>query len=755
MDQPTDSSAPADTFRVSRRGYDRQQVDAHISAAAGRIEALEQRIQELESGMSELGLNRPADLAAELDLVGEEVKQILAEARVAAEQMRSRAADDAARWRTEADEESRAVRESARSAAYEARRSVWENGTAMLAAAVAEGEALIAASTERALFVQAEAEREASRLTGDAKREREESLRSARDEAERMVSAGRQEAESMVAAARHQADAAQERARALEARRTELMAELEAARATIAGVEPEPPPASDTIVDEVPPLPEDAIAPEPDEELGSHWPDDEGSVKIVAADRVLTSEPVDADEMVAEVEALRKDPVVGLQIPISSFEPEPEVRVVPSAAGREDVEGPSDDEGRSPEPVPESEPELEPLVVLPTDGREVVEERSDDAGRPSEPAPESDSEFETESELPVVPLADGLGDAEGPSDDVGSLLEPESESLVVAPADGRGDAEEQSDEAGGLPEPEPESAPESQPAPDPLVGLFAQLREPIPTPEYEPSVESSRASDSSSQRGGAAEGDGGGRTPDVEEDPESKPQPPVSVPTPDDERSPLPGLTVDPFGLRERLLLPAQNRALRIIKRHLVEAQNRALENLRLTAGWEPDASIVSEEVIDALLVLARESMVAGFAAAAEMTGSGQTPQPDAVEPGDPSVEFGAALIEATQASIARSRDSGAGQRETGSSLSRVFRSWRTDDAERRVQFASRAAYHRGLTAALEELGSNDVTVIVSGRPCPECPGNKGPWTISEGLPGDTAMPPARLECACTIVPSP
>jgi hypothetical protein len=191
------------------------------------------------------------------------------------------------------------------------------------------------------------------------------------------------------------------------------------------------------------------------------------------------------------------------------------------------------------------------------------------------------------------------------------------------------------------------------------------------------------------------------------------------------------------------------------VKRHLVEAQNRALESLRLTDGWEPDSSIVSDEVVEALVVLARESMVAGFAAAAEMTGADKTPQPDVVDEEDPSVEFGAALVEAAQASVGRSRESGAGHRETGSSLSRVFRSWRTDDAERRVQFASRASYHLGLTAALAELGTKDVAVVASGRPCPECPENKGPWTIGDGPPAGTALPPARLECACTIVPSP
>jgi hypothetical protein len=186
----------------------------------------------------------------------------------------------------------------------------------------------------------------------------------------------------------------------------------------------------------------------------------------------------------------------------------------------------------------------------------------------------------------------------------------------------------------------------------------------------------------------------------------------------------------------------------------LVEAQNQALEDLRLIDGWEPDERIVTDEVSEALSTLARESMVEGFAAAAEMMHTDETPQPDDVDPGDPSPEFAGALIEAAQGAVTRSRGSGAGHREIASALSRVFRSWRTDEAERRVQFASRAAYHVGVTAALADLGATELEVKPSGRPCRECPANKGPWAIADGLPSGTVMPPARLECACTIVPS-
>jgi hypothetical protein len=257
--------------------------------------------------------------------------------------------------------------------------------------------------------------------------------------------------------------------------------------------------------------------------------------------------------------------------------------------------------------------------------------------------------------------------------------------------------------------------------------------------EPEPEPELDRESASSPSGGRGAEGNGGGQSSD---------QLPAASDQPESEPS------LDPFALRERHLLPVQNRALRSVKRSLVEAQNQALEDLRLVDGWEPDESIVRGEISDALAVLARESMVAGFAAAAEMMDTTETPQPDNVDAGDPSSEFAGALIEAARGSVVRSRGAGAGHREIASALSRVFRSWRTDEAERRVQFASRAAYHIGVTAALADLAATDLEVIASGRPCRECPANKGPWAIADGLPSGTMMPPARIECACVIVPS-
>ncbi len=750
MDDSTSHDAQSDAFQIARRGYDRRQVDAYREANEARMDALGQHIQSLEDNMSELGLARPADLAAELDVVGEEVKKVLQEARVAAEQMRSRAADDAARWRAEADEESRALRESTRVAAYETRGSVWEAGSEMLAGAVAASGSAATAATERALFVQAEAEREASRLVGDAKRERDEVVGGAQDEAERLVTAAHREAESVMSVARRQADAAQERARALELRRGELMAELETARDTIAGKETEPVP--DEAPEEASAAPVEVTAVVEDAgDARTHWPEDEGSVKIVSAGRVMTAEPVDADAMVAEVQAMRQG---SKQPTADSQQPEPESES---------------------EPETEPEPEEKPSPVPPAEGRGDAEERSDEAGGQESREPRADSQ-QPEPEVPESELEpepdpgkdsesapssssspSGGGVAEG--DGGGQELEPEPSSVL--PVEGRGDAEERSDDAGGQESRQPtadsqQPEPEPEPEPDPLAGLFAQLREPpteTTTNAEAPSPESSPTRSSSSPSGGGvAEGDGGGQ--DIDQPPSTSSEP-GAQPEPETETESDPDSELDPFALRERHLLPVQNRTLRTVKRRLVEAQNQALENLRLIDGWEPDETIVDGEVSEALVALARESMVAGFAAAAEMMDTTETPQPEDVDPGDPSAEFAGALIGAAQSSVTRSRGAGAGHRETASSLSRVFRSWRTDEAERRVQFASRAAYHIGVAAALADLGATDLAVASSGRPCRECPANKGPWRIADGLSSGMVMPPALLECACTIVPSP
>ena len=688
MDEPVDPAERRSAFRLARKGYERPAVDAFLEANAEQIAALERKVADLEAGMSALGLDGPVDLAAELDIVGEEVKRVLQEARVAAEQMRSRAADDAARWRAEADAESRRLRDEARSVAFDARKAAWEAGSAMLAAASEQRDAILSRSTEQALFTQAEAERVATRLVGDAKRERDEAVRTAREDAERTLTAARQESEALLAAARREAAAAEERARALETRRIELMAELEAAKATIAGRDPEPVVPAEVVggaaTGEKPEVGGDAQRGAGRDEVRTHWPDDEGSVKIVAPGRAFSAVPVDPDAFVAEVAAMReqtRDARHETRGPEGV--PEPEPASVLSAAGRRDAEEQVGDDGGGAVPVEDAEvpaPEPEPaaeVIASAEDAREPTTEETPDTGYRTP---------DTEEEPAPDPLASLFAE----------LRTPES----VAPTVGRGGAEEPAaDEAGG-----------TVPAPKPFVDAVPDTEYRVPSPSSDDAtVEDDRAAESGP----------------------------------------------DPFELRDRLLLPVQNRALRMVKRQLVEAQNQALEDLRLTDGWEPDEAIISNEAVESLTRLSRESMVAGFAAAAELMGADVTPQPEHIALDDHADAFVGELVAAARSSLVRSREAGAGHRETSSALSRVFRAWRTDEAERRVRYASYGAYHAGLAAALADLGAARIEVKPSGRPCAECPATAGPWPISEAPPGGTLMPPARLTCACTIVPSP
>lgn len=280
------------------------------------------------------------------------------------------------------------------------------------------------------------------------------------------------------------------------------------------------------------------------------------------------------------------------------------------------------------------------------------------------------------------------------------------------------------------PEPEPESESEQEPKPDPLAGLFDELR-------AGPAIEVS-------DNGGAVGESSAAVATVVTKEP-------AAAPESRDMRLET-GDSPDPFALRDRLLLPVQNRALRLVKRELVAAQNRALEELRLDPEWMPEADLVDGEVGGVLIDLTEESKAAGFAAAGELLSRSDPPTPEA-EVDDPTMEFTGAFVDSVALSLERSRSSGAGKRETASSLSRIFRAWRTDDAERRVRFLSRRAYQAGVLAALQAMDCDRVSVVTLGRSCVDHGEESLPWLITDGPPAGTLIPPASLECSCTIVP--
>lgn len=217
-----------------------------------------------------------------------------------------------------------------------------------------------------------------------------------------------------------------------------------------------------------------------------------------------------------------------------------------------------------------------------------------------------------------------------------------------------------------------------------------------------------------------------------------------------------PVLDVDPFELRDRLLLPIENRALRGVKRTIVGLQNRVLEDLRVAGDeWQPELVMFTATFDSDIETLTNEAVVAGYAGAGEMLGLSSMPHPKSGRPRDQSGPFAAALV----ADVGSARDgaaaSGGNTRQQSAAISRVFRSWRTDGAGRKLRDAAFAAYHEGLVRALGSVGVQAVMAVPRGRSHADCPAVlAGQWDPVHALAGAPGVPPASSGCECTVVPA-
>ncbi len=377
--------------------------------------------------------------------------------------------------------------------------------------------------------------------------------------------------------------------------------------------------------------------------------------------------------------------------------------------------------------------EAEPLAELET--VDVEPERPAATDPPAELEPPGPTPSEVVGESPAEPGALG--------DDTVTVLEPEpepatpSETPVAEPEPMRDTPAEALAEVPVEPPvdspseatAEPE-APEVVAEPNAIDSLFAELREPPADPVPEPAI--------------VAEPD-----PAVVEAPVAS-APQDQVPLPDE---PAYATATDPFELRDRLLLPIQNRTLRTLKRRIVDLQNRVLEELRVSEqDWTVDPAMFAAAVGEDLVRLSQESFVAGYAGAAELTGADATPPPDRGAALDASADFVDGIRAAVEEALEQARAGDSGARQISAAVSRVFRAWRTDEAERRVRRAGYRAYHEGLLGAFPDLGVARVICIAPGRPCGVCPAGSG----ASWVPGQTPpapLPPAAPSCDATLVP--
>lgn len=577
----------ARSFATSRRGYERDEVAAFQEEVAAQIAALRAEIDETQARLSQLGITELPDLKQEFDSIGEDVRDILQAARDAAEDIRDRARADAELRIADAQQQAEQLRGDA-----------WSAAETMLRQVRTAADAMAAQADEDVLFVRAEAEREALRLTGDAKRDAEELVRSARVEADKLVNDARAAAESMVETSQQSADLAQERVRALEQRREELMAELEQTRGTLTELEDKiegrqaqlTHAVTDPAETSVRVLTDNNAPVKPD--IGD-WLDEDATVRLVPPPPEIAMEPVDADELVAEVESLRNMPADA---------PSPDAELVTGGSGSSAEEASLDFE------------------VTTAGGTTMAE------AVPDEPAAAADGVS--------APAIDDL---------FARLRQPEQPAAVSLETA----SPDRAIEAGTPPEPV---------SPEPVESDAVPARAPAPEPAAEiPAVPPRRLETSSAA-----------------------------------------------WDLRDRMLMPLTNERLRGIKREIVDVQNAVLEELRTEPeGWRPKRAMFEAVLGPAADSLAGDCYRAGITAAGELTGLSPPDLPD-----KPTHSLASMVTDLWEDAVdALTATAEATNRERGASVGRVFRAWRTDEAERRVRQLAHAEYNAGVAAGLAALG--------------------------------------------------
>ena len=683
-------------FEVGRRGYDRDAVEEFRAEVAGTVEELSLVIAGFQDRLGQLGIDDLPDLGEELSRVAAEVGTILEDARQAATEMRRRADEDATRWRTDAERDAASARVDAERETADWRSRAEEETAAQRSSAARDAEQ-----------VRADGQHQAEELRGAAWVESAAMIQRADADAAALIAEATQDALFI------RAGAERDSLRLTGTARQDAEAELKGARTEAERMIREAEQESNRLMDEGR-LARDAAA---EEVRGFDQQRIELTVDIEALQRTF-------DQMDIQLEArLNPTPVVGGEPP-ETWTPEPAVRVVP--ASRLLTPGPVDADELMAEVARLREDSESALAGGVGDASEEVagDEAADPPLEEAALIAEEDSGAEASAGAEVIELA-----------------RPGAE-VIDLPV-----AREATDEPVEVePEPDPEPAPEPEPEPEPgggpivlppsaLDDLFASLRAPG---DREDVAEPATGPDDGLPGEDAVE-----HTP--------SPGPPPAAPMPP------PGL-VDAgraAELRARLLLPAENAALRIVKRGIVDLQNRALADIHDDpAGWSLDRDAATEVFAAPVAALVEAAYLAGHEAAGELVG-GAAPAPADETAPLPADDLGADL--ATQLVDAHRRAFAveAGQKETAGAVSRVFRAWRMDEGERRLHAVAWSAYHHGVLSGLAMLGVEAVTTVADARSCADCAGRApSAWDPSGPVPTGWVMPPAHNGCVVSIVPA-
>ena len=199
----------------------------------------------------------------------------------------------------------------------------------------------------------------------------------------------------------------------------------------------------------------------------------------------------------------------------------------------------------------------------------------------------------------------------------------------------------------------------------------------------------------------------------------------------------------------DRLLLPVVNRALRAVKRQLTDIQGEQIEAVKAGAdSRRPQPSGLASSLLHLISVMESEAAELGFASAAEMTGTGLEAACGEVA-AEGRESFLAALFDDAAMGVRAARNAGLSEKELAAAVTRVYRTWRIDEAERRLRFLAGRAYHHGLMSGLAEAGVGEYRIEVNGG-CGEC------GALAEGVMARDQVPmvPVHSECRCMVIPA-
>lgn len=206
---------------------------------------------------------------------------------------------------------------------------------------------------------------------------------------------------------------------------------------------------------------------------------------------------------------------------------------------------------------------------------------------------------------------------------------------------------------------------------------------------------------------------------------------------------------LSPLEVYDRRLLPVTNRALRTVKRRLIDIEREQLDGLKeSTDGWAPELSQLSHPLVHVLTVMEREAFEQGHTAAAEFTGTPLPSLREEVEGGGSESLISGLLDEVTEA-VRGDREAGHPIREVAKTLSRVYRLWRTGEAERRLRFLAGRSYHRGLVEGLRGTGVEKFRLEVTGG-CTEC----APAAPRTYAADEVPLVPVDTDCRCILLPA-